>query len=337
MLELKVGDDAFFAALRRLTREQMGKFTDWDDIQRAFEAESGDDLDWFFDQWVRRGGAPLLELTGAEWQPGSEELTVWLSQGETDFVLDVPLRLHYADGAVDVTATMSAPADKVTVPCRSSGLQAVELDPDYHVFRKLKPEEVMPTSALTRRSQKLVIVVPPGELNDSYQTVVDSFTKAVLGDAEEPKPGREVNVLTTDQVSRDDLSDAGVLIIGDAVRNETVADLLSKTVCPVTWTESAFATQEQKYADPGQAVFFTVHHPDQPDNGVTVYYGNTEDALANARVLSYYPNSLLVFQTPVGAGAPTGAAMGHGDMHGHRPHTEVILRMDFESHDRIEF
>ena len=61
---------------------------------------------------------------------------------------------------------------------------------------------------------------------------------------------------------------------------------------------------------------------------MTVYYGNSESALANAGVLSFYPNSLLVFQTPATPPSDTKNGM---------PHTEVILRMDFESHDRIEF
>ena len=46
-------------------------------------------------QWVHgTAGAPVLELVSADRAPGSELLTVTISQGPTDFVLDVPLRLH---------------------------------------------------------------------------------------------------------------------------------------------------------------------------------------------------------------------------------------------------
>ena len=330
MLERKIGQETFFAALRRLTAERMGRFTNWDHIKEAFEADSGQDLDAFFEQWVRRGGAPLLELTGADWTPGSSQLTAWISQGKTDFTLEVPLRLHYGDRSVDVAVTVDEPADRVVVPCESSGLTAVELDPDYHVFRKLKPTEVMPTCNLTKRAKKLAIVVPAGEFPEPYQTVVDSFTKAVLGDDDDPKKGHQVDVRTSEEVTSQDLTAGNVLVIGDAVRSPAVEELLGRTRCPVTWTESAFVIQGQEYAAPGQAVFLTVHHPDRPEGAVTVYYGHSPAALGNAGVLSYYPNSLLVFETPIVEEPEDGAA-------GTRPRANVIRRMDFEFHDRIEF
>ena len=54
--------------------------------------------------------------------------------------------------------------DMVLIPAGAfimgSRQSLIELDPDYHLFRKLKPDEVMPTSIVTRRSEKLLIVVP---------------------------------------------------------------------------------------------------------------------------------------------------------------------------------
>jgi len=338
MLERKIGAEAFFAGLRLLTAERMGKFTDWDDLREAFERTSGKDLKPFFNQWVRHGGAPTLALAGADWAPGSSELAVWISQGGGDFDLDVPLRLFYGERTVDVVASVDEPEDRVTVPCESTGLTVVELDPDYHLFRKLKPAEVMPTSNTSKRGPKLVIIVPTGDLPEEYQQVVDDFSADVLGDENHPKKGHEVVVRAADVVTPQDLSGSSVLVIGDAVRAPTVQGLLARTTNPVSWTESGFALEGQEYADPGQAVFFTVHHPEEVEGGVTVYYGNSTAALANAGLLSYYANSLLVFETPVATANEASAADGtHGGGSGAQPHTEVIRRMDFESHDRIEF
>jgi len=338
MLERKIGTEAFFAGLRLLTAERMGKFTNWDDLRGAFERTSGTNLKPFFNQWVRHGGAPTLALAGADWAPGSSELAVWISQGGSDFDLDVPLRLYYGQRTVDVEATVDQPEDRVTVPCESTGLTAVELDPDYHLFRKLKPAEVMPTSNTSKRGPKLVVVVPAGDLPEEYQQVVDDFSADVLGDENHPKKGHEVVVRTAKEVTPQVLSGSSVLVIGDAVRAAAVQDLLARTTNPVSWTGSGFAIEGQEYTEPGQAVFLTVHHPEVIEGGVTVYYGNSTAALANAGLLSYYANSLLVFETPVAtaneAGAPDGA---HGGGSGAQPHTEVIRRMDFESHDRIEF
>ncbi len=328
MLERKIGVEAMFAALRRLTGRHLGSFISWDQIQEAFEAEAGTDLDGFFDQWLRQGGAPLLELTGADWSPGSDRLALWVSQGDTGFTLEVPLRLHYGERTEDTVATVAEASQQVWVPCEQQGLTAVELDPDYHLFRKLKPGEVMPTAALTRRAKALTIIVPEGELADGYRTAINSHQRAVLGDDDDPKEGAEAHTVEAASLTTEELAASDLLIIGDAVRAPLVQDLLDRTPCPVSWTDLGFEIEGEAYTEPKQAVFFTVHHPDKPGSGITVYYGNSPDALANARVLSYYPNSLLVFNTP-----PGGETM---DSHG-MTHTDVLRRIDFESHDRIDF
>ena len=64
MLERKVGHEAMFAGLRRLTAEHMGRFASWEHLQRAFEAEAGVELDAFFEQWVRSEGAPVARAGG---------------------------------------------------------------------------------------------------------------------------------------------------------------------------------------------------------------------------------------------------------------------------------
>jgi len=332
MIERRIGRQAFFDALRRFTAEYTGKFADWDDIRRLCEEESGTDLTVFFDQWVRGGGAPALELTGADWRPGADKLDVWLSQGDTDFVLDVPLRLSYGDRSVDAIVKIDESTDTVEVPCETTGLTAVELDPDYHLFRKLKRSEIMPTSSLTKQGKKLLIVVPDGELWDGYHKVVQNFTEAVTGEPDEPKKDAKVRTKTATEVTEDDLRNANVLVLGDAVHATPVRDLLDRTACPVTWDESAFHIEGETYADAGQAVLMTVHHPDRPEGGVTVYFGRSPAALGNAGVLSFYGNSLLVFEIET-------QADGSAEVNPHTgmPHAEVIRRMDFESHDRIEF
>jgi len=331
MLERKIGEEAMFAGLRLLSSEQMGKFTNWQHLQEAFETVSGEDLQLFFEQWVRGGKAPSLSLVSADWSPGSEQVLVSISQGETDFVIDVPLRLHYGDRSEDVVVTVTESHTEVKVPCESEGLSAIELDPDYHVFRKLKPDESMPTSALTRRAETLLVVVPDGELAAPYQVVIDSYQGAVLGEEDDRKQGHAVIFRKVSEVDPQELTQSDVLIIGGAVRNASVQAFLSRTRCPVRWNGAGFTIEEDDYAGPRHAVFLTVHHPDLADRGVTVYYGNSEDALSNARVLGYYANSLLVFDTP-----PDTRDDGEDSETG-MPRAKVVRRMDFEFHDRIEF
>jgi aminopeptidase N len=327
MLERKIGHDAFYRGLRLLTAEKMGRHLGWEGIREAVERASGQDLAPFFTDWVRGKGAPRLELKAAHWQPGESQVRVTLDQGDSTFALEVPLRLHYAGRSVDVVAAIQSPRQEVEVPCEPAGLTAIELDPDYHLFRKLRPEQIMPTSALTRRAKRLLIVLPDGEPAEGYRTVAEAFRRAVLGDPEKKESGREVLESKASALGPAELAEASVLVLGDAVRAPAIQELLGRTRNPVRWEASSFFVGENEHAAPGEAVFFTVHHPGQPEQGITVYYGNSEMALSNARLLDFYPNSLLVFETPAG---------GAGDASG-MPRARVVERIDFELHDRIDF
>ncbi len=328
MLKRKIGEDAFFAALRQITADHVGLPAHWGHLQEAFESKSGEDLDAFFDQWVRQKGAPTLALTGADWAPGSDELAVWLSQGDTEFELDVPLRLYYGSEHEDTILHLGEQEDRLVIACKKQGLSAIELDPDYRLFRKLKASEVMPTSSLTKRTKKLLIVTPDDTMLDAYKQVADEFEHRVLGDEDHPREGAQVIRVAASEVVSDQLSDHNVLILGEAVRSPVVSEFIAQTDSPVTFNGTGFSVGDTAFAAASQAVYFTVRHPSKAAGGVTVYYGNSEPALGNAGVLSFYPNSLLVFETPEGADGIDEQGM---------PHATVIKRLDFESHDRIEF
>ncbi len=240
----------------------------------------------------------------------------------------MPLRLHYGDASEDVVVTLAEPVEVLEIPTRTADLTAIELDPDYHLFRKLKPEETMPTSALTRHAESLTIVVPDGELAAGYQTVLDSYTRAVLGDEADSHSSHRLALVPASQLDGAALETTSVLILGEAVLHPEVARFVGRTRSPVTWDEGGFAVEGDGFRGPGEAVFFTVHHPSRPEDGVTVYYGNSEAALANAGVLGYYPNSLLVFESPLDAPAE--------ESESGMPRSEVIRRIDFEFHERIE-
>jgi aminopeptidase N len=63
MLRDLLGDEAFFKAHRVFLEKHALANVTTRDLQAAFEAASGQDLAWFFDQWVRKPGHPVLEVT----------------------------------------------------------------------------------------------------------------------------------------------------------------------------------------------------------------------------------------------------------------------------------
>jgi hypothetical protein len=60
MLRRLIGDDAFFRGLRRFYQESRFKKVGTDDVQKAFEAESGQSLGRFFERWILESGIPQV-------------------------------------------------------------------------------------------------------------------------------------------------------------------------------------------------------------------------------------------------------------------------------------
>ncbi len=62
MLRTYVGDDAFFASLQMYLKTNALGTAEIDDLRMAFEKVTGQDLNWFFDQWFHRPGHPVLKI-----------------------------------------------------------------------------------------------------------------------------------------------------------------------------------------------------------------------------------------------------------------------------------
>lgn len=63
MLRKAVGDDAFFASLKRYLENRKFKTAEIHDLRLAFEEVTGKDMNWFFNQWFFAKGHPVLEIS----------------------------------------------------------------------------------------------------------------------------------------------------------------------------------------------------------------------------------------------------------------------------------
>ncbi|MES2780492.1 MAG: M1 family metallopeptidase [Bacteroidota bacterium] len=63
MLRNYVGDDAFFASLKLYLTRNKFKSVEVHDLRLAFEEMTGEDLNWFFNQWFLNNGHPVLDVT----------------------------------------------------------------------------------------------------------------------------------------------------------------------------------------------------------------------------------------------------------------------------------
>lgn len=138
MLRHEIGDAAFDAGVRGFWDRHRFQAAGWEDLERAFADAAGRDLSAFFDQWIRRTGAPALSLGAVD--AAAKALTLTVRQSEPAYALTVPVAVETTAGSethavrlsgTEATATLSLSAPPV----------AVAVDPDFHLFRRLAPGE----------------------------------------------------------------------------------------------------------------------------------------------------------------------------------------------------
>ncbi|MFW5734141.1 MAG: M1 family metallopeptidase [Oceanidesulfovibrio sp.] len=195
MLRQRVGDDAFWQALRDVYAEHLFEPVSWDTFRNVFAAPElmgPDGADRFFDQWVERSGAADLSLEAvSQAQDRGWLVEATVIQGDPAYDLSVPVLLETTGGDETTKVELSRDARQASVSLRA-GQEPVRMaaDPDADIFRRLAPEEVPATVNRIKGSQGLVAVVAeslPPDARLLAEWVLISLNQrgaAVLGEAE---------------------------------------------------------------------------------------------------------------------------------------------------------
>lgn len=136
MLRDEIGADAFQRGLRLFWQRHRFQRAGWRDMEHAFAEASARDLRGFFRQWVEQAGAPRLKHADARWRPGLLELR--LEQDDPPYGLEVPLRLLAYPGQTEQRRVTLREASQRIHLAAPSLVQAVDLDPDYRLWRRLE-------------------------------------------------------------------------------------------------------------------------------------------------------------------------------------------------------
>ena len=160
MLRKEVGEEAFWAALRDLYASHLFRPASWADIQQTVEARSGRSLEWFFEQWVRRAGAPRLRLEGVHTRTTGG---AWSIDGR--LVQDPPHFRATGDAAVDSGARIETHPIELTAGSATFSLAATQrpigiaVDPESHLLRRLDASEIPPAVNSLKTSPGVTLVL----------------------------------------------------------------------------------------------------------------------------------------------------------------------------------
>lgn len=164
MLKNLIGEEQFIQALKSFIIQNQFRVSSWDDLENAFEAESGTELDWFFTQWIERPGIPevVLEDVSLSFRGSRKVISARVLQKGPVYRLHIPVTILLEDS--EITNTYTIDDESLTLHIEIDN-DPVALIVDYHydLFRKLAEKELPPViSGLLGDSNRL-FVLPEGK------------------------------------------------------------------------------------------------------------------------------------------------------------------------------
>ena len=89
MLRSQLGDERFFQVLSHFLHRYAFDAADTNDFIRSVKTVTGENLDWFFDQWLYKPGHPVFEVK-SDWDATRKVVTLSVSQVQ-DFSRGIPV------------------------------------------------------------------------------------------------------------------------------------------------------------------------------------------------------------------------------------------------------
>ncbi len=140
MLRNYVGDDAFFTSLKTYLTSHAFQTAEIHDLRLAFEKITGEDLNWFFNQWFLNKGYPTIEFS-SDYDEEKKEIILQVQQKQN--LSFAPIYQLPTDVAIYVNGT--ATRNKITIDAVSKTIRIpferkpdlVKLDPDHELLASI--------------------------------------------------------------------------------------------------------------------------------------------------------------------------------------------------------
>jgi hypothetical protein len=207
MLRHVMGDDKFFLAMKNFLQQNTWKSVTTDDLRKAAEEAAGQNLDYFFIQWIESSGAPEFKLDYTVFRIGTKGFRVMgkITQDLDTFRMPVTLKIE-TDGnpeeqKVEVMGTSSEfSVDTFGKPKKiviDPNNQVLRYDPDIRVAVAIRRgEQFMQLSEFgealreyqkaleTKRTSSLANyrIAEAYFLQNNYQEAANKFRSALDGD-----------------------------------------------------------------------------------------------------------------------------------------------------------
>ena len=286
MIRKKVGERAFWEALREIYRERLFQEASWHTFQETFERHGELDLQNFFDQWVYRKGAPRLSLDSVAAEPmgGLWKVRAIISQKQPVYELELTLTLETESLRGHKTVALSGAAAFFEAPSFGRPLKLL-LDPDFDLFRRLHPSEIPPSVNSVKSSGALLIILSAPWKEDGER--VGTMLARSFG-------VRNYRILEEESLSPEDMISHDLLYLGLPQAGSAPIPMFSD----VALESGRFSVDGEVFEDPSSVFFGVFRHSESKDRVAALYFPLSLEAAEDAarRITHYGRYSYLAFK-----------------------------------------
>ena len=139
MLRGLLGDEVFFDGIREYYRRYLHQTVLTEDFQAVMEEASGEDLDWFFSQWLLEPGYPILQIS-QEWDEAAGDVVLTVDQIQVaewpTFSFQTEVEIELSTGAVRTPVEISERRSVIRIEAAESP-RNLRFDPDGWVLKEI--------------------------------------------------------------------------------------------------------------------------------------------------------------------------------------------------------
>ncbi len=144
MLRYVVGDSVYFNSLKTYLNRFAFETATTQDFIAIVEEMYGKKLDWFFDQWIFKGGHPRFTVK-SQWDAQKKQLQLVVEQTQQDslglvpLVFQMPVEIEFGDSAEFIQKSILLDARRDTILFKTERKPAlIRFDRDNHILKELK-------------------------------------------------------------------------------------------------------------------------------------------------------------------------------------------------------
>ncbi len=177
MLKYVTGKELFDASIKRYLNQHAYQNVETNDLMMAIYNETGIYLDWFFDEWIYRGGEPHYQIKFERVEKASESVGIFYIKQNQEFkdnlyVFKMPIEfeIHFTDGSFENKRAMiedKEAAVEISFP-KNKSIAYVLFDPNSNILKKVTFEK--PLDMLKNQLAKAVNIL------DRYDALVEMRT-----------------------------------------------------------------------------------------------------------------------------------------------------------------